>query len=754
MENNKGKKNILIITGIAMLLVTLIGATFAWFAITAGNNNANLVTTGTLQIRYTDTSNLYANNLKPATDAQVLEAFNSTTNKCIYVNDVYNGVVGEQICAYNTFTITNIGSLTAYVDVLLEDITNTYVDLKYALFETVPQTLTGTSLTDVSTLVSGVEMLKNTSKTYTLLIWLDERATLETITNKSFGAKITANAITTTNKNLDTSGANAPVLADGMIPISYKSCSEIDSPSYEMYPGCYNEVYENINDTDRAGFQTYCVNDLGSSSEDCEHDINELVTNGELVYRDGVDVVLTLDYFISMYESSGYTMTTEKTKVLSLENYITYVADSNNIDIPYKWYDYNNKQWANAVMVSSATRDAYMNAAEGTTVKEEDILAYYVWIPRYKYQLFNEANVMPQSAIINENNAINTLEYKNDITIHLNEVDLNGYEQLINVVFEKGTASTGNVTCSVSEIGVETCTNKANGNWYTHPAFTFGNEELQGLWVGKFETTGTSSSPTVKPGQVSLRNLNVSQMHTSSKYFQTSRYVSNESVEKLDAHMMKNIEWGAVAYLKQSAYGLGTTDITLNSNFIGLTGCGPHSAGSSSMSTACNAYHTTLGMSTSTTGNITGVYDMAGGAWEYTMGVIQDNTTASRSPMSGRSTSSNSGYIGKVYPDSSTGYIDSGNTLAFPDAKYYDLYANGTTYNNQTAYNRSHLGDATGETRSWYSDRAFFPRADDPWFLRGGSYNDGSGAGVFGFNSAGGGAPGYGYRVALSTTGA
>ena len=30
------------------------------------------------------------------------------------------------------------------------------------------------------------------------------------------------------------------------------------------------------------------------------------------------------------------------------------------------------------------------------------------------------------------------------------------------------------VTCTYASNGAETCTNKSNGNWYTHPAFTFG----------------------------------------------------------------------------------------------------------------------------------------------------------------------------------------------------------------------------------------------------------------------------------------
>ena len=98
-------------------------------------------------------------------------------------------------------------------------------------------------------------------------------------------------------------------------------------------------------------------------------------------------------------------------------------------------------------------------------------------------------------------------------------------------------------------------------------------------------------------------------------------------------------------------------------------------------------------------------------------------------------------------------YINSGNTLAFPNAKYYDLYANGTTINDQTAYNRSHLGDATGETKSWYDDNSYFISAALPWFLRGGYYSNKSITGIFNFyNIYGNNNYNYTFRSVLTVT--
>lgn len=63
------------------------------------------------------------------------------------------------------------------------------------------------------------------------------------------------------------------------------------------------------------------------------------------------------------------------------------------------WYDYDNKQWANAVLVketadsesASHDRSYYKTNSENgnnVTVTESDILAYYVWIPRYSYKIW------------------------------------------------------------------------------------------------------------------------------------------------------------------------------------------------------------------------------------------------------------------------------------------------------------------------------------------------------------------------------
>ena len=350
-------------------------------------------------------------------------------------------------------------------------------------------------------------------------------------------------------------------------------------------------------------------------------------------------------------------------------------ADSTNNN--NDWYNYNEKKWANAVVVrtdkdsnvnGSRSREQYMSADEGTKILESDILAYYVWIPRYKYQLFN-----------------------------VNSEKMDPIEICTQFEGKDTTKSTGST----------------NGTWLTHPAFTFGTEELSGIWVGKFETSGTASAPTIKSNLSSLVNQNVSTQFATSQKFGTSTYLTSNGVSRVDAHMMKNTEWGAVAYLKQSKYGLGTTDIANNAYYESgksMAGCGPSSETDlTSRTTTCTSYTSTAGVKASTTGNVYGVYDMAGGTEEYVMGVLktQDGT-------------------GLIY--SSSGFTESTLPLG---SKYVDAYTYGTS---DADYTRRILGDATGETNEWYSDYAYFPNSSYSYFRRGGNSNYGSShAGVFYF---------------------
>ena len=399
-------------------------------------------------------------------------------------------------------------------------------------------------------------------------------------------------------------------------------------------------------------------------------------------------------------------------------------------------------------------RNTYQNAEVGTTIPDANILAYYVWIPRYKYRVWN---------ISKQAGAESTYAY-------------NAYTEGIDIVFESGKESTGTISCTynynvdsanggvdLSTTTAETCTGN-NGDYYTHPAFTFGSDNINGFWISKFEISSSSPTATNGGGNVtnltvrslpnvnSWRNIQVSKISTVIQNMQTSSniYGLNTSRTNTDSHMLTNFEWGAVAYLTNSKYGRCTdgscTEVTINNCSSHITGIGANtvSAGSSSTTctTAANQYNGTYGKLASTTGNITGVYDMSGGADEAVMGNISSVTTEyTFNPL--RSSFSSSWYTTDT-------------------AKYLTTYAYDTVYDNQKAYNRGRLGDATAEvvlstggTGGWYSDYANFPFLNSAWFKRGGLYSSGSSAGVFDFGEDAGSNASYGSsRAALVSLGA
>lgn len=137
-------------------------------------------------------------------------------------------------------------------------------------------------------------------------------------------------------------------------------------------------------------------------------------------------------------------------------------------------------------------------------------------------------------------------------------------------------------------------------------------------------------------------------------------------------------------------------------------------------------WNTEIGYLASTTGNITGIYDMAGGALEYTMAVMLNSSNTK--PCSSSESKSISGFNGP-YCLSSGSFI---NGIDFPELKYYDRYLFDSNQNDgDKHYNRRILGDATGELgpfqstssirvlSSWYSQEGLFVYDLSPWFYRG-----------------------------------
>ena len=399
-------------------------------------------------------------------------------------------------------------------------------------------------------------------------------------------------------------------------------------------------------------------------------------------------------------------------------------------DLSTEWYNYENKEWANAVILTDESTN--INYQPGDTIPESAIESYFVWIPRYRYQIFDNGNY---TGLTSTENAVQTIQ----------------------IIFENKDTSVSSGT--------------SVGNWLTHPAFTAFNSN--GMWVGKFEPSRNGGdSDNIRNGDAIQIKPNVSSWR--SIQVANAFYTSYDYKRDLESHMMKNTEWGAVAYLQHSAYG-SQASVRINNNSDYITGYAANNeptCGYTATNEECNKYCNDGSCNTaypnsvlaSTTGNITGIYDMSGGAWEYVMGIMVDQNGK---PMSGRNSLYNSGFNGTfgcpTCDSDTSGLTSLTGGYDWPDSKYYDTYAYATV---DEQFQRRILGDATGEmgpfasvkyltqTRqisSWYADHADFVWSSAPWFARGGHPDNGLNAGVFAFGNTHG--PAYGdvsFRVVLT----
>lgn len=334
-----------------------------------------------------------------------------------------------------------------------------------------------------------------------------------------------------------------------------------------------------------------------------------------------------------------------------------------------EWYEYReaegiedskNSYWANARTVNSNVADSDQS--------------YFVWIPRYAYRI---------------------TYYENETS-----TEPTGYYD----GYGMWRAGDRKLKYKLEE-GVETIT--YNGNKYiVHPAFTTAvdmggwSENLSGFWFAKFEMSGNGNNAIKSiPG---ARGTDYQSLGTFYTWARTATYgftgMEDETAKGgdgnksyMNSHLVKNSEWGAVAYLTLSKYGRNGHEITKNTTYY--TGGG---TGNAYITSSSNAEQ-------STTGNVYGVYDMSGGVMEY-IAVWDTKSTYN---------------MGFGSPFTSTNGVST---------KY------ATAYNNESAvcsgsplvYEVGKTGDGIKEVWSandlgWFGKSCYLPGTQNPFLLRSGN---------------------------------
>lgn len=648
IEFIKSKRNYIISLALLFVFISLSDTTYSLF-LKSQSTDEFTYNTGLLDLQFVEDKQLSLQNIFPMNDSEA-----------------------EKLEPYN-LTIKNTGNLVYYFSLkMISNETNNAINsnyIKVKVNNNAPQTLSYMN----NIIASNIIIEPGEEKTFKINIWLDINTP-----NNELGKKFTAKITTLGSsiyKTLDTSGANSPNLYDNMIPVLYDTESKVWKKADKNNLDKQNKWYDydkaiwanvvNIKSSDKKIYDIKRNNDLNINKikynngnaiiEDKYLDIGlsnlniDNITNIIRIKFNNIkdeQIYLISNGNISFYydnktnkfifKNSNNTVSSSKYKIEKNKWYIIgYTYDLNKVtfyangeelgsssiegninstssfkvgtDETFKKVsnitlgtiliynkilnndDFNNNYKTSMQIIEDGLlsgynefipmtlEEYYQTRDNGFIIDNKDISSFYVWIPRYKYRLWN-------------------------ITGKDNFDSYNAKNNGIDIVFENITSKTGNIYCQnnkcFSDINktIE-ITENDNDKYYNHPAFSNLSEEIKGLWVSKYELSlGNDSTLEIKPGNSSWRN----------------NYLSNyyEKIKKIDEdkdyHVIKNTEWAGVAYLAYSKYGVCQNNKceTIESN---------------------STYKSGYNEKDSTTKNIYGVFDMAGGAIEYTMGNISKN---------------------------------------------------------------------------------------------------------------------------------
>ncbi len=409
------------------------------------------------------------------------------------------------------------------------------------------------------------------------------------------------------------------------------------------------------------------------------------------------NILSDYENYLSQYTNGGY-VESKGVNVPVLKGgmeLVTYNEETGN-------WETNNSSSAYDYVAGEGTEDNNSSKWANAKVTIGGIDSYFVWIPRYAYKI----------------------TYNNP-----EDISAGG---TIDVKFLKGTSNIA-ADGTVCKYADDSTLNKEI-DYIIHPAFTSNvdlggwRNELTGIWVGKYESSlvnkedqsnivtndegtgnillskNTDKAIAIQPGMSSWRYCTIGNMYTNAR----------EYAENLNSHMLKNSEWGAVAYLTNSQYGRNGHEVTINNSENFITGFAGIDISATKEEGGTDNYSSKQGVLASSTGNVYGIYDLSGGAWETT-----------------------------------TSYYQGGKTLG------NTTFANGKNNQYSTVYESDNeenykCGDATYEVNDWNGDESWFVNEWQEFFRRGGCNTSETFAGVNSFSRDNSNAySATGFRIAL-----
>ena len=427
------------------------------------------------------------------------------------------------------------------------------------------------------------------------------------------------------------------------------------------------------------------------------------------------------------------------------------------VDNQDDWYDYSQQKWANA--------------------KTEDG-SYWVWIPRYAYKIENGRYTSTAGKISVEFLQGTSNKDKDNNEISQNYPEITGATMSAYVVhpsftdgsengknnhymngewdkeisgywvakypagFQANTITNNKGTLSTTISNASDTVVYSNKNYTSYHANMTTNALSQNLSPSGYASQKLSY-PVFKPLTYAYNLIGTGDSYTISKEIANATSFYGLNSTKTDSHLMKNSEWGAVAYLTQSEKGRNGTEINLNNYYTietnpwraAITGTYANGISENKTTVLGSAYNTATGVKGSSTANVTGIYDLNGCVWEATAAYISNGN---------RSLSTyGSSYVNTTA--NGNGYNTNGYSTKW--ATVYSYNSSDVNTNNYNIYSGKKstiygFGDAILETATtgsgtttWNGDYSIFPYSSTPFFLRGGSYGYSSSAGLFAFSN-------------------
>lgn len=443
------------------------------------------------------------------------------------------------------------------------------------------------------------------------------------------------------------------------------------------------------------------------------------------------------------------------------------VAKSEDATHQGDWYDYNQRRWANAITVKPEALAKYQG--KSVKVDDADVLGYWVYVPRYSYKVRDYSDV---------------------------DKDSHGVDNNFEIKFERANQPrrSSNPSDTVDHDTYEPDSASKSWGWATPRGFVFGDRDLNGIWLSKYQISFANNTAQSLPNQPMLRggtkdtDLLVKSLTVLQSIGKPDPNHPNQSAGEVDlppvkpnAHnlaelssrMPRSSEYATAIYLAYSKYGIGLNrehkytegknrgkvkwyDGIQGNNFDlftrkdgeriygSVTGCGPLAdqstakygkegsavrGGEAGTNAACgvdlkHGYYTKLGQLASTSGNQTGIYDMAGSnSWEVTASLTKN--------VNGDENSDNS----------DSGIEDEGKKLSFKEvlerqfesgklpAPYYEYLMYNPSDDEQNEFNVNSgkdFGDDIdydGAINDWIN---YVGMANDEFGWKGGDYLDGS----------------------------